>query len=108
MHPIDLARQYPTGDGKVLDEVLHAQERLGHCAPSGGSSTQATLCPCAPSSSGGAASRHLAMACGQRAAKRQPTGGRNRLGTTPPMVSSRRLLTASRSMRGMERINPRV
>ena len=48
------------------------------------------------------------MANVQRGAKRQPAGGLIRLGTEPPIASSRVLCVAVESMRGIERIRPCV
>src|SRR5262249_56420374 len=75
VYAVDLAREYAASNGEVFDEVLDAQQRFGHVAASGCSSTQATLWPRATSKSGGVASPHLSLPRGQRAATRPAAGG---------------------------------
>ena len=62
--------------------------------------------PGATSRRTGSCSEQSAKAKRQRGAKRQPGAGLIRIGTVPPMVSSRVLCALSRSMRGIERIRP--
>ena len=66
------------------------------CAPAPGPSTgcqQENRCPAVSPVSGGSCSRHLSLARLHRGANRQPSGGRDRSGGSPPIVSSRRLLS---------------
>ena len=64
--------------------------------------------PGAISRSSGSCSVQRAKAKRQRGAKRQPGAGLIRIGTEPPIASSRVLCALSRSMRGIERIRPCV
>src|SRR5206468_2510077 len=64
--------------------------------------------PGATSRNIGSCSEQRAKAKRQRGAKRQPGGGLISIGTEPPIASSRVLCALSRSMRGIELINPCV
>ena len=93
VHAPDLARQKPAVNRKLLLETSDAQQRLAHdAAPRAAPRWQAMRCPGAISRSSGSCSRQMLMAWLQRGAKRQPGAGLIRIGTEPPIASSRRFV----------------
>ena len=107
---VDLAPEHAAPHREVLDQFVDAQQWLGHRMIDSDRQyrMQATLWPASTVRSAGSASVQAGCANRQRGANRQPGGGSIRLGTMPPIASSRTRLPALRSMRGIERIRPCV
>src|SRR5262245_58502730 len=85
---------------KMLDQALGAEER-----PHSGARQHAAKCPVLIFTRGGDSEKHLSIANGQRAWKRQPAGIAAASGTVPSIAERR---CCSRSRRGIEPRRPMV
>ena len=104
----DMARHQAEGaapHGKVLGEAGDFQERAHWITCASGARRQRVRCPGATSTSGGVSVRQAGSTKGQRAAKRQPSGGRLMSGTRPSIEGRRSRFSSSR---GIEPRRPTV